>query len=365
MRAGERSERGLALVAVAAWLGAIVALAAIAIEVARLTTAATEVQVASDSAALAAAVALARGASTSGAQAAGRSAAAANFVDGLAVDSSGVQIDIGHYDPAPSADPHFSATCTPGACAGGCNAARATVTVSGVQYVMANILNGQTATDVTKNAVADAECLGSGYAQLPIAVCQQAFQQIPGDQLCGPGSGTFVMNPTTGQNACWSSLTLTTNPNRNDFLSLFPPECGGTQQLELFPQDSLSLQNGVDANVWKTLECCVACKGKHDFTVPVVGDCATLNSTNCNTSLPLLGFASIHIDQPTDVNPPGAGGGQTDCGNFFPGCSQTFSNPVGTAISATQAFRSDLPGKPGSSSCINLGSTAVVLGQLP
>ena len=58
MRAGERSERGLALVAVAVWLGAVLALAAIAIEVAHLTTAATEVQVASDSAALAAAVAL-------------------------------------------------------------------------------------------------------------------------------------------------------------------------------------------------------------------------------------------------------------------------------------------------------------------
>ena len=223
MRAGERSERGLALVAVAVWLGAVLALAAIAIEVAHLTTAATEVQVASDSAALAAAVALSRGKSTSEAQAAGQSAAAANFVDGHAVDSNGVQIDIGHYDPAPSANPHFSTTCTPGVCAGGCNAARATVTVSGVQYVMANILNGQTATDVTKNAVADAECLGSGYANLPMAVCEGAFQQIPGDQTCGTGTGTFVMNPNGGQNACWSGLTLPGNPSTPDFLNLFPP----------------------------------------------------------------------------------------------------------------------------------------------
>ena len=223
MRAGERSERGLALVAVAVWLGAVLALAAIAIEVAHLTTAATEVQVASDSAALAAAVALSRGKSTSEAQAAGQSAAAANFVDGHAVDSNGVQIDIGHYDPAPSANPHFSTTCTPGVCAGGCNAARATVTVSGVQYVMANILNGQTATDVTKNAVADAECLGSGYANLPMAVCEGAFQQIPGDQTCGTGTGTFVMNPNLGQTACWSGLTLPSNPSTPDFLNLFPP----------------------------------------------------------------------------------------------------------------------------------------------
>src|SRR5207247_472267 len=112
MRSGGRRERGLALVASAVWLIAIFTMAAIAIEVARLTDAATEVQVAADAAAFAANVALGNTQTTSLAQAAGKSAAARNFVDGHAVDPDGVQIDIGHYDQDPTVNPHFSPACT-------------------------------------------------------------------------------------------------------------------------------------------------------------------------------------------------------------------------------------------------------------
>ncbi len=83
MRSGGRRERGLALVASAVWLIAIFTMAAIAIEVARLTNAATEVQVAADAAAFAANVALGKTQTTSLAQAAGKSAAARNSVDAL------------------------------------------------------------------------------------------------------------------------------------------------------------------------------------------------------------------------------------------------------------------------------------------
>src|SRR5712664_2122087 len=121
MRSGDRRDRGLALVAGAVWTAAMLALAAIAIEVARLTTVATEVQVASDSAALAAAVALGKNQTTSQAQTAGQNTAAANSADGRLVDVSGVQIDIGHYNPDPSVNPHFSTACTPGRATDGCN----------------------------------------------------------------------------------------------------------------------------------------------------------------------------------------------------------------------------------------------------
>ena len=66
-------ERGVALVAGALWIAAILAIAGIAIEVGRLTTTATEVQVAADAGALAAAVALGRNQTNSQAQAAGGS----------------------------------------------------------------------------------------------------------------------------------------------------------------------------------------------------------------------------------------------------------------------------------------------------
>jgi len=354
-----RGERGVALVAGALWFTAVLALAAIAIEVARLTDTATEVQIAADAAAFAGAVALGRNQTPSDAQAAGKSVAAVNAADGRLIDPSGVQMDIGHYDPSPSANPHFSTTCTPGGTTDACNAARATVTVSGVQYVMASILNGQAGTAVTKTAVAAAECPGSGYPNLPMAVCLQALQNIPQDETCGTVSGPFVMNPNAANNACWSSLG-SGSASADAFLSLFPPQCGGSNQVELFAQEALPLQNGVDTKVWKALQCCVACQGVHDFTLPVI-DCGAAGS--CNTSPPLQSFATIHITNPTDINTVGSG--NTNCGSFSWGCSQTIPNDGSGTITASQICKSNVPGKPSTLGCTNQATTVVVLGQLP
>src|SRR5439155_5087682 len=353
-------ERGVALVAGALWIAAILAIAGIAIEVGRLTTTATEVQVAADAGALAAAVALGKNQTNSQAQAAGSSMATANFADGRAVDPSGVQIDVGHYDPAPSANPHFSTACTPGGSADSCNAARATVTVSGVNYIMASILNGQIATAVTKTAVAAAECPGSGFAKAPLAVCKEALKDIPSDELCGTFPGPFILTPNTAQNGCWTSLDPSLPASAEVFLSLFPPQCGGTRQIELFAQENLPLQNGADAKVWKAFQCCVACQGIHDFTLPVI-DCS--QAGNCNTSPPLLTFATITIGQPTDIDPPG--NGNTNCSSFSWGCSQTINNGSATQITASQICKSNRPGKPSTLGCLNEASTVVVLGQLP
>ena len=352
-------ERGVALVAGALWIAAILAMAGIAIEVGRLTTTATEVQVAADAGALAAAVALGKNQTPSQAQAAGTSTATANFADGRAVDPSSVQIDVGHYDPAPSANPHFSTACTPGGSSDSCNAARATVTVSGVNYIMASILNGQLATTVTKTAVAAAECPGSGYANLPAAVCSQALQSIPQDETCGAVSGPFVMNPNAANNMCWTVFDPSISANANAFQSFFPPQCGGTRQFELFAQEALPLQNGVDTIVWKALQCCVACQNFHDFTLPVI-DCSGM--TSCNTSPPLLSFTTIHIANPTDVDPVA---NKTNCNSFSWGCSQTFNNSQTGQITASQICKSDVPGKPSTSGCTNQATTVVVLGQLP
>ena len=360
MRSGDRRDRGLALVAGAVWIAAMLALAAIAIEVARLTDTATEVQVAADAAAFAAAVALGKNQTTSQAQTAGKNTAAANTADGRLVDVSGVQIDIGHYNPDPTANPHFSPACTPGGTTDGCNAAKATVTVSGVKYLMASILNGQQGTDLTKTAVAAAECPGSGWANLPAAVCKQALQSVPQDETCGAVSGPFVLNPSAAKNMCWTVFDPNMSANDAAFLSFFPPQCGGSRQFELFAQQALPLQHGVDANVWKALQCCVACQNFHDYTMPVI-DCSAIPS--CNTSPPLLSFATIHIANPTDVDTVGAG--NTQC-NIFPwGCSYTIRNAGTGNITASQICKSDLPGKPSTLGCTNHASTVIVLGQLP
>ena len=360
MRTRSRRERGVAVVAGAVWLGAILALAAIAVEVARLTDTATEVQVAADAGAFAAAVALGKQQTNSQAQAAGSGAATANFADGRAVDPNGVQIDIGHYNSDPSANPHFSTACTPGGTTtDDCNAARATATVSGVTYLMASILNGQQGTAVTKTAVAYNGCPGSGSANLPGAVCEQALQNVPQDQTCGAPTAPFVMNPNTHNNMCWTVFDPNLTANANAFQSFFPPQCGGSRQFELFAQEPLPLQNGVDTIVWKALQCCVACQNVHDYTLPVV-DCSALG--NCNTSPPLLSFATIHIANPTDVDPLA---NHTNCSSFPWGCSQSFNNAQTGAITVSQICKSNIPGKPGISGCLNEKSTVTALGQLP
>jgi hypothetical protein len=351
-----RLERGAVLAAAGIWFAALVAIVAIAVEVARLTNTATEVQVAADAGALGAATAIGRG-QIGQAIPIGKSAAAANYADGRTVKTGDVQIDIGRYDPDPAAAVHFDATCTPGV---DCTAARATVTLNNVRYITASLLNGQAGTGVQKNAVAAAQCQGSAYP-IPLAVCSSVFQSIPQGDLCGSLGGPFFMNPNGANNACWTSLSLS-SANKSTFLGLLPPQCGGNQ-IEAFVQHPTNLQNGVDNKVWQALQCCIACQNVHDFTVPVV-DCGAMGG--CNTSPLILGFASIHINSPSDIDPPGSGNTQCNSGDFSPwGCQLTINNGSNVGINASQVCQSDLAGKPGGGTCTNFGNTVVTLGQLP
>src|SRR6266481_6170720 len=146
----------------ALWILAFLGLTAIAVEIARLTHTATEVQASADAAALSGAAALGKGLSE---VTGGQNAATANSADGHAIATSSVLIEKGHYDSSAAASPHFSTSCTAGT---DCNAVKATITVDNVNYIMASVLNGQSGTNVLKNAVAAVECQGSAYP-LPLA----------------------------------------------------------------------------------------------------------------------------------------------------------------------------------------------------
>jgi len=354
LRTRHARERGATLIAGGIWLVAMMAIVAIAVEIARLTDTATEVQAAADSGALGAALAISKGQSGQ-AVTEGQDAAARNYANGQLVPTSGVQIDIGHYTSDPSASTHFTTTCTAGV---DCNAARATVTVSNVKYLLASILNGQTSTTVQKTAVSAVECQGSAYP-LPLTVCKQVLDSIGQDDTCGTTAPSFFMNPDGSQNACWTSLG-SSSASSSYTQSIFPAQCGGTP-VETYLQEAINLQNGVANTVWQALQCCIACQGIHDFVIPVV-DCSAIGG--CNTAPPVLGFATIHINNPTDVNPPG--GGNTNCGNTSWGCSARVQASGATGITASQVCKSDLAGKPGGTSCTNFANTvAPVLGQLP
>ena len=358
MRTGNRREAGFTLAAAAMAMIALLAIAGVAVEVARLTYTATEVQIGADSAALAAALALSQGQTQGVAQSRGQSAAGRNSADGRPVDTSGVQIDIGNYNADPTAHPHFSATCTLGV---DCNAARATVTVSTVNYIMASmpILSGTTGTSVTKTAVAAVECQG-GASPLPLAVCSSALTSIPQNSLCGPLSSAINIKPDLAQNGCWSSLGEHST-SANFVRGIFPPQCAGTPIYTSLGQD-IDLLGGLADEVFKALQCCIQCQNFHDFTVPVIS-C----SGNCSGASPVVGFATLHIANATDVSR--ATNGDTNCNSFsFCPNGVTVANAGISQLQGDQVCKSDLPGAPGGTNCgtANFGNTvAPVMGQLP
>jgi hypothetical protein len=352
---GKRGDSGVTLAATAIFIFALLAITAIAVEVARLTATATEVQVAADSAALAGALAISQGQSAQ-AVSWGQSAAGANSADGRSVDAAHgatVQIDVGNYDPA--ANPHFSTTCSPGV---DCNAAMATVTVSNVNYIIATILNGQSGANVQKTAVAAAECQGGAYP-FPIAVCDNALTEIPQGDLCGPLTAAINIQPDSAQNGCWTSLG-SNNTSAAFAESIFPPQCGGTEKVYTTLGQDIDLHTGLSDDVWKALQCCVQCQNVHDFTVPVIGNCAGV----CTATLPVVGFATLHIANATDVSRNTQG--NTNC-NSFSFCSNGVQVPNAgiSQIQASQVCKSDVPGAPGGTNCKNFANTVVVLGQLP
>ena len=95
MKTPTRRERGIATALFALWLVAIVAIAAITIQVSRLSDTATEVQVAVDAAALAAAENMLKGGNVDSAKAAARTVAAQNRTDGRGPGD--VRLEFGSY----------------------------------------------------------------------------------------------------------------------------------------------------------------------------------------------------------------------------------------------------------------------------
>lgn len=343
MQDRNRRERGAVLASTAVWMIALLAITAIAVEVARLTTTATEVQVAADAAALGAAVAIGQPTPPS-ADAWGKAVAAANYADGRAIDTNKVLIDVGNYNSDPAASPHFTTGCTPFV---DCNAARATVTVENVNYIMASIFGGQTGTSVTKTAVAAVECEGGG-SPLPLAICDSALSSIPQNNTCGPMSSSIQIQPSSTQNGCWTILQIGSVAS-SGVINIFPAQCGGTPVYTSLGQD-ISVKNGLADDVLKALQCCMLCDNMQDFLVPVIhctGSCGGVST--------VIGFATMHI---TGVSRNTNGNTHCPCGDVINGGSEQ--------ITGSQICKSEVAGAPGGTNCTNFGTTvAPVMGQLP
>ncbi len=354
-RRARRGERGVSLVLGALWVGAIGAVLAIAVEVGRLTDTATEVQVAADAAALAAAEDMVKG-GTAGAggtaERAGRDVAERNRADGRAPKDGEVAIEFGNYSVA--------AGFVPGAAA---NATRATVTLSDppVLYVLASILGSGSSTTVTKRAVAKYVCNGTHAPTAPIAIGDCQLHQYTGGQQCSTSGITLTLNPDPTQNACWIA-----NPSSD--AGWFPPESpAGGQQAPLSVGDSITARNGSMIPIFRDWQTCVetggsACvspgntgSGIHDFVIPVV-PCPINNCNNGTTIGTVVGFATIHVNCPGDI--------------ICPGCDKPPRVPRGVpggtaspSVTFTQICNNDAAGTGGGSGaaeCFGSGSVRLV-----
>jgi len=314
-----KDERGIAMALFALWLTAITAIAAIAIEVGRLTDTATEVQVAADAAALAAAEKMVDGGDAGTASAAAWRVAHQNSTDGHGPAASEVGLEGGTYTPLTG----FGAGVET-------NAVRATVTIPRVRFILASIFGGPTAT-VSKRAVATYECCGHAQPTAPIAIGDCMLAQYLDGLQCSVTGHTLVLQPQPTQNACWTA-DPTTAP------AWMPPECGGGRGPLLSAGGTTTLFNGNMTPILRQFQSCVD-HGVHDYVIPIV-KCPILN---CNSgAADVVGFATMHIARSSDIVASGGGGitftqicnNRAACtaGNATPGVTECFGTGNATLV---------------------------------
>jgi hypothetical protein len=331
---GKPRERGVAMVLAAIWLVAIIAIAAIATEVSRLSDTATEVQVAADAAALAAAQNMAKTNDTTSARTAAQTIAAKNSADGRTPPPGDVFVEFGSYSVAGgySGSPPVAGTSV--------LAARATVTMENVRYILASIFGAGTSTSVTKRAVARYACTGTSQPTAPLAICDCALRQYTQDQTCSVqgNNASLTQTPNGSQNSC----LLATHSNDGAWFASCPGVGQGNGSPPLISVgDPLPLNNGQIPPVLRDLGSCVDA-GVHDYVIPII-HCAAAGCAigNCNHSGTVVGFATIHINtsHPPDIDTTG--------GN--------------KSVTFTQICDADAPGTPGPETALCLGQGSAVL----
>jgi len=284
-----KGERGVIMVLAGIFLAAIFAIGAIAIELSHLSDTATEVQVAADAAALAAAENMFQGGNTANATTVGQAVAGLNSTDGRAPNPT---FEFGTYASATGFSP-----------GGGSNAVRATIALQNVQYVLASVLGLGTSTTVTKRAVATYGCTGSTQPDAPLTVCDCLLQQSTPGQPCVTGpSIVLTQTPDGSQNSCFLA-----NPSTAQ--QWFPPECfsSGGQAPVVSVGDALPLKNGQMVPDMTDFQSCLA-NGVSNFTIPII-HCPVVTGGgcpigHCNGTGTVVGFATIDV---TAVSATGGG----------------------------------------------------------
>jgi putative Flp pilus-assembly TadE/G-like protein len=305
-----KGERGIGLLAVALWIGALAVIAAVAVDVARLSHTASEVQSIADAAALAGAKALLEAGGVAGPeQTAAFAVANQNRFNGqlfpLSNDATAnLFVEPGTFDPA--ATPPFS----PVAGGGNGNAVRATPTGKNIPFIAAALVGpflnqaSSTGSDVTKSAIAAFGCGTNCQPDLPIAICNDVVTTIPSNRICESsdfaGVAPLSQTPAVGV-SCFTSLGTTLSASSSAERDDLPRICGGLGAPSVAIGQAMNVQNGQVASVLSALRDCVkptalGGQNQHIFTLPVIETCG-----GCTGDQKVTDFIALRIgcDDPT------------------------------------------------------------------
>ena len=274
-----RRQRGAVMTAFILGSAAFLALAAVGIDVGRLTVVGTEVQTAAETAATAGARALLEGASSATARSQAQAVVGQNRVAGATAVIQASQLQVGTYNQAGA----FVNGGTPA------TAVRATPAIP-VRNLFAGILGTNFAnTTVTKTATAASFGVGGGRPTLPLAIGHCHFPSIvscfqtPG---CLP---SLTQVPNTTNKSAWTAFFDGSSSSSN-VSKYMPTACGGTVTPPAIQVgDNISLNNGQLTSTLKLVDDCVK-RNVNTFLVPIV-DC----NSNFNQSAAVMGFATVVV----------------------------------------------------------------------
>jgi Flp pilus assembly protein TadG len=260
-------------------MGALFGLAAVAIDLGRISMVANETQNVADIAATAGAVNLLNGGNATTARSDAQSVVAQNRLAGAAASMATGDIQVGTYNPQTN-------TFTNGASPP--DAVKATKTTT-VQNLFAGFFGPSFMNStVTRSATSGFTGPGQAAVTLPLVIgdCDfGALKQCTLDPTCLP---SLTQVPDPSNNSGWI---------KND-APYYPAACGGPSTPTIVNVgDSLVLQGGQGTGNWlRTVESCFN-KGITEFTVPIVS-CA---KSNFNQSAIVVGFATIDVTSIIDT----------------------------------------------------------------
>jgi len=269
----------MALVAFAISMGALFGLAAVAVDIGRISMVANETQNVADIAATAGAVNLLNNGTASTARADAQAVVAQNRLAGANATIDTADIQVGTYNPQTN-------TFTNGANPPDSVRATKTTTVQNlfVGFFGPSFMNST----VTRSATAGFTGPGQAAVTLPLVIGDCAFGSL---KQC-------TLDPT-----CLPSLTQAPDPSNNsgwikNDAPYYPAACGGPSTPTIVNVgDSLGLQGGQGTGNWlRTVENCFN-QGIKEFTVPIVA----CDKSNFNQSAVVVGFATIDVTSIVDT----------------------------------------------------------------